>query len=112
MIRQEKAVLEVGADRVLDHPLPQHRPQLPFEVLRRIRVLLRRADVQHAPDTDQDAAAGRVLHERHLLGVEDAERLLGLEVAGEAVKQRGLVEVLLDPLRLEAEIRLTLGLDV
>ena len=68
--------------------------------------------MQHAPDADQDAAAGRVLHERHLLGVEEAERLLGLEVAGEAVEQGGLVEVFLDPLRLEAEIGLALGLHV
>ena len=64
VIRQQEAVLIVWADGVLDHALPQHGAQLAVEILRRVGVLLCGADVQHAPDADQDAAADRVLDER------------------------------------------------
>jgi hypothetical protein len=73
VVGKQESVLEVGADGVLDHPFPQHRAQLSVEVLRRVRVFLGVSDMEHAPGADQDAAAGRILHEGHLLRVEEAK---------------------------------------
>ena len=68
--------------------------------------------MKHATDADQDTLRASVFHEGDLFGVEETQRLLRFEMAGEAVEQSRLVRMILNPLRVEAQVGFPLGLDV
>src|SRR5215212_8680302 len=97
---------------MLDHALPQDRTQLSLQVFGIVRVLLGSADMLYTPDSNDDACASRIFNERHLLGIEEAERTFGLEMASETIKQGGLVLALLGPLSFEAEVRFAFSLNI
>jgi hypothetical protein len=97
---------------VLHHAFPQDGAQLPFEILCCVVVLDAWTDVLHAPNSDQDATRTVVFNERNLLSVEKTQRFFGPKVTSKTVKQSLLIFVVLNPVVVEAKIRLTLGLHI
>jgi hypothetical protein len=65
-----------------------------------------------ASDANEDARCICVFNERHLLCVQEAKRLFGLQMCCKAIEQRFLIEVVLNPLGLETEVRLSLWLNI
>ena len=63
-------------------------------------------------NADQDTGAGSLLDERHLFGVEKAERTFRLKMTGKTIEQGLLVQVILHPLGIEPQIGFPFGLHI
>ena len=68
--------------------------------------------MKHPANTDQNTPCSCIFHKGCLLGIEETQRLLWLEMIAEAVQQRLLVVPVLYPLSGKAQIGLSLRLYV